>query len=142
MRRRTRCLGQRGRHRPQRLRRTRRLRSRRRPPCLGPTQTPIGRLPLCWTRQSCWKTFHASSGVPWGRVWSWFSCFVRPRLDPAGASAGGAVALDAATRQLDDQTQADKDQLRLITETHPPRGTHGYTSTALRYHCVFTFHLL
>ena len=118
---RTRCLGPRGRHRPHRLRRTRRLRSRRRPRCVSPTQTPSGRLLRWWTRRPCWKISLASSREPWGRVWSWFSSLVRPRLGPTGASADGAVAWDAAeSRQPDDQTQADKDQLGLITETHSP----------------------
>ena len=87
-----------------------------RPRCVSPTQTPIGRLLRRWTRRPCQKTSLASSRVPWERVWSWFSSHLRPRLGPAGASAGGVVVLDAAeSRQPDDQTQADKDQLRLIT---------------------------
>ena len=47
---------------------------------------------------------------------------MRSRQGPAGASAGGAVVFYAvASRQSDDQTQADKDQLRLTTETHSPQ---------------------
>ena len=45
---RTRCLEPRDRHRPHRLRGTRRLRSRRRPRCVCPTSTPIGRRLRCW----------------------------------------------------------------------------------------------
>ena len=65
-----------------------------------------------------------------------------PRLGPAGASAGGVVVLDAAESRLpDDHTQAGKDLLGLITETHSPE-----VRTVVRVllcgiiHCGFAFH--
>ena len=103
-----------------------------------PTQTPIERLLRWLTRRPCWKTSLASSRLPWGRVWSWFSSLVRPTLGSAGASAGGAVVFDAAeSRQPDEQTQANKDQVGLITERHSPEvRTVVRVSTALRYHVL------